>query len=205
MDDRRAIRRSKGLGVWAWIAVAAGMLAGAALADGSAPPATPPPDRVFRVLYVNSYHPGYSWSDQIYESIRAALTEAFGDTVDLQVEYLDGKRCGAGLALGLGDRVLALWTEKYAHARMDLLLVSDQDAYTLMRRARPALFPGVPMVFTGVEDIGKVEPLSAGVLPSTDVKANLELILRVWPAVQCIRIITDNSAAGRGNRDRAEQ
>ncbi|NLX23679.1 MAG: PAS domain S-box protein [Phycisphaerae bacterium] len=169
-------------------------------ADGSMPGLAHAPEHTFRVLYVNSYHPGNAWSDQIYVGITEVLSESFGQRVDVSVEYLDGKRYPAALETSLGDRVLAVWEEKYRNCRIDLLLVSDQDAYDLMRRARSSLFPSVPLVFAGVEEPGELDAHTAGVLASTDIRANIEMILQVYPNVQRIWSVTDDSLTGRRNR-----
>lgn len=160
-------------------------------------------DHLYRVLYVNSYHPGNAWSDQVFSGIRETLNRAFGQQVDLSVEYLDGKRFSSALTLKLGDLILSTWTEKYADCCIDLLLVTDQDAYNMMHRARPMIFPGVPMVFAGVEDPGEVDPLTTGILASTDINVNIKTILQICPHVKQIWIITDNSSTGLINRKRA--
>ncbi len=43
------------------------------------------------VLYLNSYHHGYQWSDSIHDGIRDTLNSS-PYKIDLQVEYLDAKR-----------------------------------------------------------------------------------------------------------------
>jgi diguanylate cyclase (GGDEF)-like protein len=48
-------------------------------------------ETAIHVLYINSYHSGYSWSDGIEASIRKRLGET-GRSFDLSVEYLDSRR-----------------------------------------------------------------------------------------------------------------
>ena len=66
------------------------------------------------VLFINSYHPGYRWSDQVYEGIRKGLEPVFGRTLDLRVEYLDAKRYGPYLNGSMGGTITALWEKKYS-------------------------------------------------------------------------------------------
>lgn len=161
-------------------------------------------DKKIHVLYINSYHPGYSWSDQIYSSINRVLTEQYGRDIDLRVEYLDGKRFSLDLESKLGEQVLSMWAAKYLNTSFDLLLVSDQDAYNLIRKARPVIFPGVPMIFGGVEELGKIDPNTTGILASTDIRGNIELILKLSPKTSRIWVITDNSTTGKINRAHVE-
>ncbi len=162
-------------------------------------------EKTYRVLYVNSYHPGYLWSDQLYTSIRETFLETFGQRLDLRVEYLDAKRFDSSLNGELGTQILATWSRKYRGEHFDLLMVTDQDAYNLMRTARDSLFPGVPMVFSGVEEIHPIPPKTTGVLASTDYQGNIDLILRLLPGTKQIWVVTDTSATGRANRENVER
>lgn len=154
-----------------------------------------------RILYVNSYHPGYTWSDQILEGLNSRLKPAFGERIDLQVEYLDGKRYSRQLEGALGDALLSLFKVKYADTRIDLLLVSDQDAYNFMRKVRNEVFPGVPLIFAGVEAPGKLASDTTGILASTDIRGNVDLILQVLPSVKRLFILSDDTVTGRINRE----
>ncbi len=154
-----------------------------------------------RVLYVNSYHPGYTWSDQILEGLNGRLKSAFGEQIDLQVEYLDGKRYSRQLEGSLGDVLLSLFKAKYTGTRIDLLLVSDQDGYNFLRKARSEVFPGVPMIFAGVEEPGDLASGTTGILASTDIRGNIDLMLQVLPSVRRLFILSDDTVTGRINRE----
>ncbi len=43
------------------------------------------------ILYINSYHDGYQWSDTILEGIRTELALSRFN-IELQVEYMDAKK-----------------------------------------------------------------------------------------------------------------
>jgi len=62
------------------------------------------------VLYLNSYQPGYKWSDEIFEGIREVLAGQADPLVDLQVEYMDSKKySGPILRQGLFDLYKYKW------------------------------------------------------------------------------------------------
>nr|MBP7460878.1 PAS domain S-box protein [Candidatus Delongbacteria bacterium] len=158
------------------------------------------PDAVPCVLYVNSYHPGYLWSDNVQAGIRQVMTRAYRENMDLRIEYLDGKRYSSSINDRLGEAITAVWKAKYYDVRFDLIMVSDQDAYNFVSRIRDHLFPGVPLVFSGVEDPGKISSTTTGVLPAKNYQKNIETILYVLPNTYKIWIITDPSTTGRINR-----
>ena len=43
------------------------------------------------ILYLNSYHNGYEWSDSIFDGVRDTFAES-GRNIYLQIEYMDSKR-----------------------------------------------------------------------------------------------------------------
>jgi PAS domain S-box-containing protein len=155
-----------------------------------------------RILYINSYHPGYTWSDMIFSGMRDTLTNQYGQQYDLRVEHLDAKRYGPELAGELGETIRSAWRAKYSGLQIDILLVSDQDGYNFINRARDDLFPGIPLIFSGVEKPGKIAPNTTGVLNSTDYVENLALILKVLPNMKELWVITDPSTTGVINRSR---
>lgn len=157
-------------------------------------------EREPRILYINSYHPGNAWSDMIFSGIRETLTKQYGKQCDLRVEYLDAKRYGTSLAGKLGEQIALSWQEKYKDVPIDVILVSDQDGYSFVNRLRDKLFPGVPLVFSGVENPGEIAPNTTGVLSSTDFAENMALIHQTLPGLKELWVVTDPSTTGTINR-----
>ena len=153
------------------------------------------------ILYLNSYHPGYAWSDHLYEGVRAGLDGRFGAEYDLRVEYLDGKRHHGALRGGLGESLEAYLALKYRDSVPALIMVTDQDAYDFLARVRGRLFPETPIVFSGVEYPYPLPPHTTGLLASTDYAGNLSLTLQVLPGTRRVWVITDRSTTGLLNRD----
>lgn len=119
----------------------------ATLAASSAQAQRSMPEKA-RVLYINSYMPGYSWSDGIFAGLRETLAEA-PSNIDLQVEYLDAKRYPLPQ---LQRKLRELLEFKFQGTRFDVLVVSDNDAFNFAMEYGRQLFPGVPLVFCGVND-----------------------------------------------------
>jgi signal transduction histidine kinase len=147
------------------------------------------------VLYINSYHRGYKWSDDV----EAALTErlaASGTRVEVSVEYLDSRRFGFD---GRGERVAAALAEKIAAYPLDVVVVSDNAAFDFATRYRPRLFPKVPIVFCGYNNFrpGVLAGLSniTGINEEVDYSGSVELALATHPATTTLAFITSTADA----------
>ncbi|MGE4297239.1 MAG: ATP-binding protein [Desulfovibrionaceae bacterium] len=144
------------------------------------------------VLYLNSYHNGYSWSDSILEGIRAALN-AGKFRIDLQIEYMDTKKYPYAATKEI---LFSLYRDKFRNERFDVVLVSDNAAYEFARAYRNILFPGVPVVFCGVNDLDPTrfnEPLMTGAIENFDAKESFDIAFRFHPERRKVVIIGDTS------------
>lgn len=98
-----------------------------------------------RILYINSYHRGYSWSDGIEDGLRERLAES-GRKIELSIEYLDSRRFAYGAQI---EPLAQAMAAKYANYRPELIVVSDNAAFDFTIQQRGRLFPGLPIVFCG--------------------------------------------------------
>jgi len=155
------------------------------------------------VLYLNSYHHGYRWSDSIHDGIRSVLNES-EYKIDLQVEYMDAKKFNYEDVTGM---LLRLYKEKFDGERFDVVLVSDNDAFTFARQYRETLFPGVPLVFCGVNDI-KDDALAqgniTGVVENFDFLLTLDVAFKLHPDKRRMVVVGDESTAGLAIKQQVE-
>ena len=165
-----------------------------------------PTDKV-RIVCINSYQSGFFWTDTCQKGIGEFLADKYGSRLYLDVEFLHGKRYSKELKGKLGENILDSWAIKYPKGTVELLLVSDQDAYDLVKRAKleRGLFKDVPMVFASVEDPGDIPPLAVGILGAVDIRSNIELILKVMPETRRIWCVTDSSTTGMINCRRIQK
>jgi diguanylate cyclase (GGDEF)-like protein len=99
----------------------------------------------FRILFINSYHRGYSWSDGIEEGLRQRLAEADPD-IELSIEFLDSRRFNYGKQMAYIAQAMAV---KYTDYRPDLVVVADNAAFDFAIQHRQQLFADIPIVFCG--------------------------------------------------------
>ncbi len=157
------------------------------------------------VLYFNSYQNGYQWSDEILEGIRATLSRS-DFNVDLQIEYMDSKKYTDPV---LRSMLHDFYKLKYRNTRFEVIVASDNFAFDFLREYQKELFPGTPVVFCGVNDFHPDwldgHPNFTGVLETPDIRATLELALRLHPGRDRLVIFGDTSLTGVaiGNQLRA--
>jgi GAF domain-containing protein/ABC-type uncharacterized transport system substrate-binding protein len=158
-----------------------------------------------RVLVLNSYHPGYKWTDDIMAGIEAGLAEWSGD-IDLHVEYMDTKRILDEQYL---QRLRDLYLYKFWNAEFDVIISSDDDAFNFLRQYRDQLFPDTPVVFCGVNyftpEALEGRELFTGVNEEVDLRSGLDVALRLHPNTKRIVVVNDTSTTGRKIHDRLMQ
>jgi two-component system cell cycle sensor histidine kinase/response regulator CckA len=97
------------------------------------------------ILYLNSYNPGYKWSSNIEKGLLATFDSSNKD-IELSIEYLDTRRFTDTVLLQQHADMLKA---KYSVFKQDLIIVSDNAAFSFALKNREQLFPDLPIVFCG--------------------------------------------------------
>ena len=143
-----------------------------------------------RVLVVNSYHPGYSWSDDVMNGVRDVLEKEKG--VEVFIEYLDTKRNTEETYLQQMERLILY---KYENKDLDAIITSDDSALDLMLGIKEEYFSNVPLVFCGVDrDIERVSDFNSmyAVTGSKEgIRSTLDLILSLHPNIETVFFVSD--------------
>ena len=147
------------------------------------------------ILILNSYHKGLTWTDNVTTAVESKL-----DGQNIYVEYMDAKRHSDQEYLNL---LRSLYKKKYRDLRLDVLISSDDHALSFLLANRDYLFPGVPIVFCGVNDYTPEVLLGqkniTGVVESFDIKATIEMALHLHPQTRKVVIINDTTLTGKAN------
>ncbi len=151
-----------------------------------------------QILLLNSYHQNFSWNEAIFEGLVDVLRPKETGIV-LHVENMDTKR------VEFSDRYARqlrdVYEHKYRGMKLDLIMVTDNNAFEFMRRYQNDLFPDVPVVFCGVNnytaDLVADFPLFTGVAENADVKGTLWWALNLHPRTRLIYIINDQTPSGK--------
>ena len=153
-------------------------------------------DNIQNVLYLNSYHSGYKWSDDILLGINSVFKEQ--TNLVLFTEFMDTKRF-------LDENTFTRFNEyikyKYKNTSFDLIITSDDNAFNFIKENKKDLFPDLPVVFCGVNYFDKSEIKDikniTGVNEKADLKATFNLILKLHPNTNLVVFICDQTYTGQ--------
>ncbi|MBU1565348.1 MAG: response regulator [Proteobacteria bacterium] len=155
------------------------------------------------VLYLNSYHNGYKWSDGLLDGVRSVLNKS-RFKVDLQIEYMDAKKFSYNV---ISKNLLGLYKEKFKGETFDTIVISDNDAMNFIAQYRHELFPGVPVVFCGVNDLQEADIAAGnitGVVETFDFLATLDIAQKLHPEKDHLIVLIDDSITGVNIRHQIE-
>lgn len=150
------------------------------------------PKTLQRVLLLQSYHPGYKWTDDVNLGITRHLNRDNG--IDLRIEYLDTKHYSSREYL---DEVYRSLSKKYADTNFQLILAADNNALSFVLNHRREFFPDTPIVFCGINFFSQdmLQGLSniTGVNEDVRPRRTIDLMLHNRPETKRIIVISDNS------------
>jgi PAS domain S-box-containing protein len=148
------------------------------------------------VLIINSYHKGYPWTDNTLAGIESVLKDG-KSTIELHIEFMDSTRV---VDKNHSNRLFLYYRSKFDQVKFDLIIVADNDAFNFTLKYRDALFPNTPVVFCGVNALNEILqqkiPLLTGVVEDYDVKATLEVALKLHPATKEIIGVSNGTPFG---------
>lgn len=158
-------------------------------------------ENVPQILILNSYHQGYEITDEKIQGIQSVFSAA-NLTAEFYIEYMDCKRfkCDSAYQQEFRD----VLEKKFGKTQFNLAITTENEALDFAIQNREQLFPGLPMVFVGIDDF-KPERLQGqkgitGVNETVDYKDILNLIIQTRPQTSKIQIIHDKSASGLTHR-----
>ncbi|MEN2994823.1 MAG: ABC transporter substrate binding protein [Thermodesulfovibrio sp.] len=150
-----------------------------------------------KILILNSYHHGLSWTDNIIKGIRDSLS-SIENKIEYYIEYMDTKRFYGEKYF---EKIFNLISYKYHGVKFDLIIVSDNDALLFTIKHYERLFYGIPVVFCGINNfrdglIEKYRKWFTGVAEETDIRSTLDIALKLHPDTQRVYVINDITTTG---------
>jgi len=150
-----------------------------------------------KVLYLNSYHAGYSSSD----SVMAAIKEAFGKNKNilLQTFFFNAKKENDAPSI---NKNVQLFLKQYDAFQPDLLIVSDDDA--MREIVVPFILKdSIPVVFCGInwstEEYHLPKTTTAGMLEVLPIKSLFREMKKRYPAAKRITVLSESSPVEKKN------
>ncbi len=130
-----------------------------------------------------------AYVDQIESLLRARVP----GPVDFYIEHMDPTRAEDK---NYQRNMTASLRDTYLGRKLDLVMLSGYPTLDLVVRHRNELFPGVPIVYFSMETrniAGRTWPGITGVTETQDVRAAIDLALRLDPDTDTVAIITGKS------------
>lgn len=147
------------------------------------------------VLTLHSYSPS-DWDNGLQAGINQEL--AWPARIDLYVDYMDARKVVTPEYI---DMVRQLLVVKYRGIQFDLVIVCDDAAYRFALQHRNQLWPGVPIVFCGVNDLHAQEFAGqenfTGISENNDLRAFVAAIPKVVPGLKTLIVVRDDSPYAR--------
>jgi len=162
--------------------------------------ASQPVPKVKRVFILNSFNQGYIWTDRMLRGIDDTLAKS-GLNLETSTSYMDMKRIKPNETYFY--KLKEMLKEGYRDIRFDILIACDNDALDFLRKYRDELFPGVPLVFSSINDFdekmldGRKD--LTGTSENTDYLGTINLALKLRPDTNNIIVVSDETTTGRAH------
>jgi|GEM_PF-6591312 len=147
-----------------------------------------------RILLINSYHQGLSWTDSITSNIARTLKS---DSIILDIEYLDGKRT---LLTNFYQTYLQFFHQKYSLYKPHIIIASDNLALDFSIALRKRLNQAIPIVFCGINNFSDTlihkEPNITGLVEISSPLETVMAALSLHPNTKTVYVICDNTETG---------
>lgn len=158
------------------------------------------------ILFINSYHVGYAWTDSIVSSFTQEIRSAF-PYARLSVEFMDAKR--HVLTAAYADALAELYQAKYGDDALDVVVASDDAAFGFIRRRGSELFPGTTIVFAGVNDFDDSMTRGmasvTGITEHNDYRGTISAALTLQPDLERLVVVSDSTISGQTRRKDVER
>ena len=148
-----------------------------------------------RILVLNSYHTGYVWEDSVVDGIRSVLDKS-DLNLNISYEFMDTKRHNLE---HLYDALRWLYRLKYQNTDFNVIITSDNNALNFLLSYGEELFPGVPVVFCGIngyqeEMLGGRKGVT-GIAEDYDLKGTLDIALSMHPETKNVAVVSGVSTS----------
>ncbi|MCA9917243.1 MAG: response regulator [Anaerolineales bacterium] len=153
----------------------------------------------YRALLISAYHPAFPTFFQQIEGVQAGFA---GKNIELDVEFMDSKRFFNETNLSQFHDLLAYklsQVEPY-----DVIIVSDDNALHFALEFQEELFPEIPIVFLGINNVELAvaqneAPLVTGVVEAVSMKDTIALTTQLNPNLARLYVIVDSTPSGQGD------
>lgn len=151
-----------------------------------------------KILILNASHKGDDMSDSILNGIESVLP--MDAQMELYIEYMDIKRHSINDSFVI---LRELYSRRYGSIHLDAIIACDDLALQFVLENRNSLFPKVPLVFCGIENLDITIPKGiTGILETEDLEKTYMIARQFQPDVRNVVAITDQTPVGKSRIER---
>ena len=155
-------------------------------------------DSTQKILILNASHKGDDMSDSILNGIESVLP--IDARMELYIEYMDIKRHSINDSFVI---LRELYARRYGNTKLDAIIACYDLALQFVMENRNSLFPQVPLVFCGIENVDiKIPKGVTGIMESDDLEKTYELARQLQPGVKNVVAISDQTSVGKARLER---
>ena len=156
-------------------------------------------ERQFHILFISSY--GFSAAG-VPDTFRGFQDGVEGINVEINYDFMEAQQFYGATDISNFDKYLRY--KIFSVRNFDLIAVADDPALRYAINNRSKLFPDIPMVFMGVNNITEATTAAAmknatGIAENQDFKSNYELMKALFPNRTNLVVITDSTVTGQGD------
>ncbi len=147
-------------------------------------------DEFDQILVLHSYSIDYSWTEDMNNGILEVF-ERLSTPQSLHIEFMDTKRFNTPRYL---ENLSLLYADKYSDIRLDGIIAVDNNALDFVLAHGDRIFPGVPIVATGINGASPPMPGSNVICIVAEEANHLETIrqaLFLTPDATHLYVIAD--------------
>lgn len=155
----------------------------------------------YRVLFISAYHPAFPTFFQQIEGVQAGFA---GENIELDIEFMDSKRF-------FDETNLANFHDSLAYKLSqvepyEVVMVSDDNALHFALEYQAELFPEIPIVFFGINNVDLAvaqneAPLVTGVVEAISMQDTIGLTRQLNPTLSHLYVIVDSTPSGQADLD----
>jgi diguanylate cyclase (GGDEF)-like protein len=157
------------------------------------------------ILILHSYSADNPWTKAIMTGLVNQLEDS-DFLINSFTEFMDSKRFTDKAYLYSLTQLLKL---KYGQQDLDLIIVSDDNAFNFVMRLKDIFFKNIPIVFCGVNYLPEPQKMTryntTGVMESYDILGTVEMGLSLFPNTKNIYVINDTTTTGIANKKRFDE
>ena len=150
------------------------------------------------ILILNSYHKGFTKSDEIIKNIEEVFYSY--SQISTDILYMDSKQIYSSNYV---NELANLYKIQLQNRKFDLIIAIDKFAYNFAVKNHSEIFKGEAILFSGLEDYSKeltkvynLDNKVNGLIQNIAVEDNIKLIEKMIPNLKKLYILNDRSING---------